>query len=190
VIKHLITTALGFAYLACSVLVAAHEPHFAGVNTGQISGGMNQSLFVPARGIHNAMGPSTGASVYPSSGLPLVVLPVPLPAGVASTAGGYGFQYPGSYTPRDTPLHRFNGYVVCDPPNSPDSAATGTNPGPNPGSSANSTEKPTGKPATPRLVKITTTRSLASPGNLQPCPIYTIDGRVQKKSGYSTTISR
>ena len=58
------------------------------------------------------------------------------------------------------------------------------------GSSAKSTEKPTGKPATSRLVKITTTRPLASPGHLQPCPIYTIDGRVQKNSGYSTTISR
>jgi hypothetical protein len=160
------------------------------VHTAQTLGQMNQSLFVPARQIHNATGPSTGVSVSPSSAVPIVVLPVPLPAGTASTADAYGFQYPGSYTPRNTPLHRFNGYVVCDPPNPPDSATTGTNSGSKLGSSARSTEKPTGKPAKPRLVKITTTRPLASPGHLQPCPIYTIDGRVQKNSGYSTTLSR
>ena len=90
---------------------------------------MNQSLFVPSHAIYNAAGPSMGVSVSPSSAVPIVVLPVPLPAGTASTADAYGFQYPGSYTPRDTPLHRFNGYVVCDPPNPPDSATTGTNSG-------------------------------------------------------------
>ena len=190
VIKQLIATALGSAYLACSVPLAAQEPHFPGVHTAQTLREMNQSLFVPARQIHNAAGPSTGVSVSPSSAVPIVVLPVPLPAGTASTADGYGFQYPGSYTPRDTPLHRFNGYVVCDPPNPPDSATTGTNSESKLGSSAKSTEKLTGKPTTPRLVKITTTRPLASPGHLQPCPIYTIDGRVQKNSGYSTTRSR
>ena len=37
------------------------------------------------------------------------------------------------------------------------------------------------------MVKITTTRSLAAPGDTQPCPVYTIDGEVPKTKNYTTT---
>lgn len=106
------------------------------------------------------------------SGRPIVVLPVPLPMNNASTLNNaYGFQYPGSYMPRETPLHRFNGYVVCDPPNLTKDVTPDT---------------PSYPPAR-RLVKITSTRSLAAPGSSQPCPIYTIDGQPPKQKNHVTT---
>lgn len=106
------------------------------------------------------------------SGRPIVVLPLPLPMNNASTLNNaYGFQYPGSYMPRETPLHRFNGYVVCDPPNLTEAVTGG---------------KATSPPAR-RLVKITSTRSLAAPGSSQPCPIYTIDGQPPKQKNHVTT---
>jgi hypothetical protein len=33
------------------------------------------------------------------------------------------------------------------------------------------------------LVKITTTRPLAAPDSLQSCPIYTINGQIQRDAG-------
>jgi hypothetical protein len=107
----------------------------------------------------------------PSYGKPVVVLPMP-----AGGGSGYnnmqGFQYPGSYMPRNTPLHKFNGYVACDPPDLTDQAeaAGGT----------------AGAPAR-RLVKSTSTRPLAAPDYQQPCPVYTVNGEIPKQKGYTTT---
>jgi hypothetical protein len=132
---------------------------------------MGQETFIPPQAIQNHNGPPFGA--------PIVVLPVPLPAGGTSGSNNtYGFQYPGSYIPRDTPLHRFNGYIVCDPPNTVSGANGGT------------TSEPTNAPIARRMVKITTTRPLAAPGSLQPCPIYTINGEIQKNNDYTTRSSR
>jgi hypothetical protein len=92
---------------------------------------------------------------------PLIVLPVPLPvSGIPGFNNGQGFQYPGSYFPAGTPLHRFNGYVVCDPPK----VAAGQ-----------------------RIVKSTSTRSLSAPSPPQPCPVYTIDGEIPRPKSYTTT---
>ncbi len=117
---------------------------------------MGQGSFIPPAALPNHSGQPFGG--------PVIVLPAPLQAGGVSGFNGiYGFQYPGSYMPRDTPLHRFNGYIVCNPPN-PASGAT-----------------------VQRMVKITTTRSLSAPASLQPCPIYTINGEIPKNSSYATT---
>lgn len=109
---------------------------------------------------------------------PLVVLPVPLPMERLGGASTNGTHYPGSYIPPDTPLHRFNGYVVCDPPHAV-SASAETH-------SAGAVPKLSQKPVSPRLVKITSTRPLAAPEYRQPCPTYTIDGRIQRNSGEPT----
>jgi len=115
----------------------------------------------------------------PPFGAPVIVLPVPLSMGGTSGSNNtYGFQYPGSYIPRDTPLHRFNGYIVCNPPNTAD------------GANGAATSESTGTPVARRMVKITTTRSLAAPAYLQPCPIYTINGEIQDNNAYTTRSSR
>ena len=115
-------------------------------------------------GSHHQGGPGRPIAVLP--------LPVPLPMNNGSALNSpYGFQYPGSYMPRETPLHRFNGYVVCDPPNLTEAVTGG---------------KATSPPAR-RLVKITSTRSLAAPGSAQPCPIYTIDGQPPKQKNHVMT---
>lgn len=101
-----------------------------------------------------------------SLGRPIIVLPVPPYINTMS-----GFQYPGSYMPRDTPLHRFNGYIVCDPPNLTRETTTETEAG----------------AKAQRLVKITSTRSLAVPSHQQPCPIYTINGELPQQKSYTTT---
>jgi hypothetical protein len=107
-----------------------------------------------------------------SHGKPLIMVPVPLPNNSMPGYGSaYGFQHPGSYMPRDTPLHRFNGYVVCNPPDLPNEAPAGTTSG----------------AAAQSLVKITSTRSLAAPAQSQPCPVYTINGEIPKQQGYATT---
>ncbi len=102
----------------------------------------------------------------PAQGVrPVVVLPAPpmspYPAGTMS-----GLHGPGSYVPRETPLHRFSGYVVCDPP--PHHVANIASSGPDAGTG----ERPK------RVVKTTSTRSPAAPGYLQPCPIYTVNGQL------------
>lgn len=109
-----------------------------------------------------------------SSARPVVVVPMPLPAnGMSRLNGIYGSQFPGSYLPRDTSLHRFNGYVVCDPPDISGNTAAGSVAGAPPR----------------RLVKITSTRPLAAPGHSQPCPVYTINGEFQnQKNGFTATM--
>jgi len=162
-IKYLaLLTGFGLACLSFPGDSAAQELAFPTANTASIPG-------MPASQNHN--GPSFGGAV--------VVLPVPLSAdGTSGPTNPYGFQYPGSYMPRDTPLHRFNGYVVCDPPNNVNGANGGTS------------SKPARAPVAQRVVKITTTRSLAAPGYLQPCPIYTINGEIQNNNGYTARSSR
>jgi hypothetical protein len=107
-------------------------------------------------GSRDASGSGSGTSPT----LPRMLLPLPINSPLWGSQTRYGFQYPGSYLPAGTPLHRYNGYIVCDPP----AAAAGR-----------------------RIVKITTTRSLAAPGDTQPCPVYTIDGEVPKGKSYATT---
>lgn len=111
-------------------------------------------------------GPTRGAQ----PGTPFILLPVP-----ANSMSGintpYGTQFPGSYMPGGTPLHRYNGYVVCDPPDLNKGTTTGA---------------ATGATAQ-RIVKITTTRSPSAPGHQQPCPVYTVNGEIQQPKGYTTT---
>jgi hypothetical protein len=109
-------------------------------------------------GLGSHFSSSSGLGTSPS--VPRVLLPLPINGPLWGSQSRYGFQYPGSYLPAGTPLHRYNGYIVCNPP----AAAAGK-----------------------RTVKITTTRSLAAPGDTQPCPVYTIDGEVPKTKNYTTT---
>jgi hypothetical protein len=103
------------------------------------------------------------------TGRPIIVLPVPMNNGGVPN-NSYGSQFPGSYVPRDVPLHKYNGYVVCDPPSLAEDPAANA-------------------PAPParRLIKITSTRSLASPGSSPPCPVYTIDGQPPGQSSHATS---
>lgn len=137
------------------------------------------SPFVYPPAMHNQFIPSVGGHNYgnhynrPSHGGPVVVLPMPVPmGGNPGFKGTQGFQYPGSYMPRDTPLHRFNGYVVCDPPNLPTETAAGTT-----------------ARAAQRVVKTTSTRSLAAPSHSQPCPVYTINGEIAGKTSNTMATS-
>jgi hypothetical protein len=107
-----------------------------------------------------------------SLGRPVVVLPMPPMGGSSGYNNMHGFQYPGSYMPGDTPLHKFNGYVACDPPDLAGETAA-------PGATAAAPAR--------RLVKITSTRSLAAPGYRQPCPVYTINGEMPKQQSYTIT---
>ncbi|MGH8763319.1 MAG: hypothetical protein ACREUR_08825 [Nitrosospira sp.] len=173
------------------VLGLAHSGH-SGKAAAQETGGMEMSMgSVPAR-IASDMGLgmaqnspflSPGSILSPNqyrqghlpyapygrpaghhAGTPLVVLPMPLPMnGMSGPHSMSGAQFPGSYMPQGTPLHRFNGYTVCDPPD----LAEGTTP--------------------KRIVKITTTRTPASPSHSQPCPIYTVNGEIHPQKGYATT---
>jgi hypothetical protein len=114
--------------------------------------------------------PYSGRNIGQTPGRPIVMLPMPIPLDSGAGLGSpYGYHYPGSYLPRDTPLHRFNGYVVCDPPDISGNMVAGSVAGAPPR----------------RLVKITSTRSLASPGRSQPCPVYTINGELQNQKGRS-----
>ena len=107
-----------------------------------------------------------------SLGGPVVVLPMPPMGGGSGYNNMHGFQYPGSYMPRDTPLHKVNGYVVCDPPDLAEEAAAA--------------EATTNAPAR-RLIKITSTRPLAAPGQQQPCPVYTVNGEIAKQQSHTAT---
>lgn len=132
----------------------------------------NPSLYPPA--MLNQPVPADGPRSYDarsshSLGRPVIVLPVlPGPANINMRSG---FQYPGSYMPRDTPLHRFNGYTVCDPPNLARETTTKTEAG----------------AKAQRLVKTTSTRSLAAPSHQQPCPIYTINGELPQQESHAKT---
>ena len=149
--------------------VAAQDPTVMDANIGSLPGGghhdmMQNSPFVSS-GILPNQGPYShnlvpnGRPPASRPGAPLVLLPVP-----ANSMSGintpYGLQFPGSYMPPGTPLHRFNGYTVCDPP----AIAAGQ-----------------------RIVKITSTRSPSTPSAQQPCPIYTINGQIQQPKGYTST---
>lgn len=118
----------------------------------------------PPNGIPNSRNPGS------RPGTPLVVLPMPA-NGMSGINTPYGFQFPGSYMPSGTPLHRYNGYVVCDQPD----LSKGTTKGATSGTTAQ------------RIVKITSTRSPSAPGYQQPCPVYTINGEIQQSKGYTTT---
>lgn len=157
----------GFPEHSAAQELSSQTPNTASAAMAEIG----QDSFIPAPAIQNHNAPGIGQ--------PIIVLPVPLPGGRASGSNNtYGLQYPGSYIPRDTPLHRFNGYIVCDPPNTVS------------GANGRTTSEPTDAPIARRMVKITTTRSLAAPGSLQPCPIYTINGEIQKNNDYTTRSSR
>jgi len=83
-----------------------------------------------------------------SFGRPVIVLPMQPYIDTVS-----GFQYPGSYMPPGTPLHRFNGYIICNPPNlNRDAVAEATA-----GTSAQ------------RVIKITSTRSPSTPSTGSRC---------------------
>ena len=131
------------------------------------------SPFAPSLppGTHFGPNPYPPSSVYSgmqnygnlpgsSSPFPRMLLPLPINSSMWGFQTRYGFQYPGSYLPPGTPFHRYNGYMMCDPP----AAATGK-----------------------RIVKITTTRSLAAPADTQPCPVYTINGGIPGGKSYTTT---
>lgn len=129
----------------------------------------NPSLYPPA--MLNQTVPAEGPRRHSpgpahSFGRPIIVLPMSPYINMRS-----GFQYPGSYMPRDTPLHRFNGYTVCDPPNLARETTTKTEAG----------------AKAQRLVKTTSTRSLAAPSHQQPCPIYTINGELPQQESHAKT---
>ena len=170
---------LGLAYSSYSGGIAAQKFHFPDPDAAPTVAELSQGPFISSPELHNPNDPSTDASAGLPSSAPIVVLPVPLPGGGAPGSNNtYGLQYPGSYMPRDTPLHRFNGYIVCNPPNTAD------------GANGAATSESTGTPVARRMVKITTTRSLAAPPYLQPCPIYTINGEIPDNNAYTTRSSR
>lgn len=151
---------MGFGPMGMTQGMAQNSPF---LSPGAVSDhNHNHYPHYPRNNLHNF--PPSRSSGYPG-GAPLVVLPVPLPAnGMAGLNSGSGF--PGSYMPQGTPLHRFNGYVVCDPPDLAAETTAGANP--------------------KRVVKITTTRSLAAPSHSQPCPVYTVNGEIQRQKDYTT----
>lgn len=102
-----------------------------------------------------------------SFGRPVIMLPTQPYTDTAS-----GFQYPGSYMPPGTPLHRFNGYIICNPPNLNRGAVAETAAG-------------TG---TQRVIKITSTRSPSIAEHPGPCPIYTINGELPPQKSHSTIL--
>ncbi|KIO48207.1 hypothetical protein [Nitrosospira sp. NpAV] len=174
--------------LVFGLVCSGHSTHAAAqeVDTmvapmGSIPGGMGHDMAQNSPFVSPGMLPSHPPNPHnniPSNrlpgstpGTPLVLLPVP-----ASSMSGintpYGYQFPGSYMPSGTSLHRYNGYVVCDPPDLNKGTAT-------------QTTGATGQ----RIVKITTTRSPTAPGHQQPCPVYTVNGEPQQPKGYTTTPS-
>ncbi|PTR10812.1 hypothetical protein C8R32_101342 [Nitrosospira sp. Nsp5] len=182
-IKHFakyLVTVLGVAYSSYPGYTAAQEASGMDANMGAFPAEMHQGMvqnspFISPGTLPNPNpytdnrvlgGPTRGAQ----PGAPLILLPVP-----ANSMSGintpYGTQFPGSYMPGGTPLHRYNGYVVCDPPDLNKGTATGA---------------ATGATAQ-RIVKITTTRSPSAPSHQQPCPVYTVNGEIQPPKGYTTT---
>lgn len=195
-LKHLaLLIVLGFAWSGYSSDTAAQEVNHRDVNMGSVPAGMLQGM---AQDINQGTiqgspflfpGATPNPDHYPQNGFPgfplgrsggylpgapVVVLPVPSPmTGMSGFNSMSGFQFPGSYIPQGTPLHRYNGYVVCDPP---DLAA---------GATAGALVETTPK----RIVKITSTRSPSAPSHPQPCPVYTINGEIQQPKSYTTTIT-
>lgn len=172
---------LGLAYSGHSGNVAAQEASYMDMNTGSMPAGITPDMgrdmaqnspFLSPGAIpspnHYRQGhlphlPHGRSSGYPP-GVPLILLPMPLSMnGMSGSNSMSGAHFPGSYIPQGTPLHRYNGYVVCDPPD----LAGGATP--------------------KRIVKITTTRSTGAPSHSQPCPVYTVNGEIQAQKGYTTT---
>lgn len=176
-----IIAALALAYFACSAPAAAQNADFSSLNAMQVLTPIDQHAFVSEDEIYAGNASANAMAGLPSR--PIVVLPIPLANGRQPPANPYGFHYPGSYIPRDTPLHRFNGYVVCNPPDT-----TGGTSG-----RRSREDTPAGrrmeKSSKSGLVKITTTRPLSAPDSLQPCPIYTINGQIQRDPGLMTSPS-
>ncbi len=186
-IKHLaLLIVLGWACSGHSSDTAAQEINYLNVNSGSVPTGMTYDLSqnMPQNSPFLATGaapnhnhyspyprdrfPNSRSPDYTPPGTPLVVLPMPLSInGMSGVNSRLGFQFPGSYMPQDVPLHRFNGHVVCDPPDLAGEATAGK--------------------TMRRIVKVTTTRSLAAPNQSQPCPIYTVNGEIQGQKGYTTT---
>lgn len=104
-----------------------------------------------------------------SFGRPVIVLPIQPYIDTVS-----GFPYLGSYMPHGTPLHRFNGYIICNPPNLNRDAVA---------------EAGTGTGAR-QVIKITSTRSPSIPEYSGPCPIYTINGGLPPQKSHSTILPR
>jgi hypothetical protein len=176
--KYLVTAVLGVIYSSYPGYIFAQEASGMDANMGafpaEMHPGMAQnSPFISPGTIPNhnpySYNRAPGRGTVP--GAPLILLPVP-----ANSMSGintpYGFQFPGSYMPSGTPLHRYNGYVVCDPPDLNKGTTTS-------GATAGATAQ--------RIVKITSTRSPSAPGYQQPCPVYTVNGEIQQPKGYTTT---
>lgn len=104
-----------------------------------------------------------------SFGRPIIVLPIQPYIGTVS-----GFQYPGSYMPHGTPLHRFNGYIICNPPTL----------------NRDATAEAAAGSGTRRVIKTTSTRSPSLPGYSGPCPFYTINGELPPQKSHSTVLPR
>lgn len=102
-----------------------------------------------------------------SFGQPVIV--VPMEPYINTTSG---FQHRGSYMLPGTPLHRFSGYIVCNPPNLNREKAV---------------EAAAGSSA-PRVTKITSTRSPSTPAYPGPCPVYTINGELPQQTSHTTAI--
>lgn len=157
----LFVSCLGYSSPACTQEVPGPLPDATwGMGMGEISLNSPDSPYAMPMPM-----PMQGGRSVPRPGRPVVILPMsPMPSMSPYPGAPSGLHGPGSYVPRETPLHRFNGYVVCDPP--PHRAANTVATGPEAGMQ----ERPE------RVVKITSTRSPAAPGYLQPCPIYTVNG--------------
>jgi hypothetical protein len=171
-------TALGLIYSGYPGYIVAQDMNAMDANMGSVPMHMGHDMMQNSPFVSSGILPSHNPSPpngIPNSrspgsrpGTPLMVLPMP-----ANSMSGintpYGFQFPGSYMPSGTPLHRYNGYVVCDPPD----LSKGTTKGATTGTTAQ------------RIVKITSTRSPSAPGYQQPCPVYTINGEIQQPKGYT-----
>src|SRR3569623_1429489 len=99
-IRYLVLFAgVGLTYSAFADDVVQELPSSTANNVSIPAPQMDQDRVIPSRTVQNHYGSPLGG--------PVVVLPVP-GSGTSGSNSTYGFQYPGSYMPRDTPLHRFN----------------------------------------------------------------------------------
>ncbi|SEM74178.1 hypothetical protein SAMN05216404_10129 [Nitrosospira multiformis] len=118
---------------------------------------------VPIKGARDH---DTRSNTYPFA-RPFLVLPVPPFVNTMP-----GFYSPGNYMPRGTELHRFNGYVVCNPPNL----------------NGETTAEISAGTTAQRWIKITSTRSPTAPTYPGPCPIYTINGELPQQKSRNTIL--
>ncbi|ARO87827.1 hypothetical protein EBAPG3_008640 [Nitrosospira lacus] len=178
--KYLGVALLGAVYWGYSGHTAAQEASSTDVDMGAFPADTQQGMaqnspFISPGTLLNHNPPTSnrapgGPNRSAQPGTPLILLPLPANS-MSGFNSSYGTQFPGSYLPGGTPLHRYNGYVVCDPPDLGKGAAAGAG---------------TGATAQ-RIVKITSTRSPSAPSHPQPCPVYTVNGEFQQPKGYTTT---